>query len=240
MLCNYCRFALTSSAQQVTVSGDQLQLQPGSEYQVVLHSDPILLAEGGVDATGAIATTVHIPIGTAPGFHILHVYGTNMAGQAIDVQKVLYVAASSTDYDGDGISNGANACLVVPPSGQDIDHDGIDDACDPVIAAALNVVPPTTETSNNTSAAETSASSASARTYSQTVAINAVPGRSVLGAAANTSSSATTSRAVVNQAAAARQQPLQLSWWAIVLGTAAAATCLSIVLLFGRLLRTKA
>lgn len=126
-------FVLRGDAQLVTVNGADLQLQPGSRYQIVLHSTPIFLDEGSVNADGNITTTVHIPTNVEPGYHVVHVYGTNMAGEPVDVQKVLYVAVSVDDYDGDGIPNTANACLVVSPSGQDADQDGIDDACDPVI-----------------------------------------------------------------------------------------------------------
>jgi len=128
-------FAVRGNTRQIAVDGNDMQLQPGSTYQVVLHSTPTLLAEGSVDSAGNIATAVQLPVGTDPGYHTLHVYGTNMAGEPVDIQKMLYVAASADDYDGDGVLNNANSCLFVSPTGQDIDQDGIDDSCDPVIAA---------------------------------------------------------------------------------------------------------
>ncbi len=90
---------LRGDAQQVAVDGDEVQLQPGSRYQIVLHSDPVLLDEGGVDADGNIATAVHIPADVPAGFHVLHVYGTNLAGQAVDIQKTVYVAAADEESD---------------------------------------------------------------------------------------------------------------------------------------------
>ena len=128
----------SGDAQQVTVNGSEVQLQPGSKYQVVLHSDPILLGEGSVDAEGNITTTIRIPASVQPGFHVLHIYGTSMAGEPVDIQKALYVAASTDDYDGDGILNAINPCLIVSPSGVDSDGDGIDDACD---TSASTLVP---------------------------------------------------------------------------------------------------
>ncbi|HSX16333.1 MAG TPA: SGNH/GDSL hydrolase family protein [Candidatus Saccharimonadales bacterium] len=114
----------------VAVNGSGAQLKPGSGYQVVLHSTPVLLDEGGVDADGNISVTVHIPAGTEPGYHTLHVYATDMAGGSVDIQKVIYIAASVDDLDGDGIPDDTDSCPAIPPSGQDADKDGVDDACD--------------------------------------------------------------------------------------------------------------
>lgn len=118
-------------SEQVSVNGAEAQLQPGSDYQVVLHSNPVQLGEGSVDAAGNIAATVTVPADVPTGYHTLHVHSTNMAGEPVDVQKVVYVAANADDYDGDGVSNTVNLCMIVPSSGQDMDRDGIDDACDP-------------------------------------------------------------------------------------------------------------
>jgi hypothetical protein len=69
-------------------------------------------------------------------------YGTNIDDEVIDIQKIVYVAASDIDYDGDGIANEDEVCLVGTPSGQDVDADSIDDACDGFINAAPTVQPP--------------------------------------------------------------------------------------------------
>lgn len=129
--------AVRGETQPVAVNGAQAQLRPGSAYQAVLHSDPILLTEGSVDEAGNIAATVNVPVSTTPGYHVLHIYGTNMAGQSVDIQKAIYVAASLDDYDGDGVPNSANPCVVLSPSGEDADRDGIDDACDPEVSVQL-------------------------------------------------------------------------------------------------------
>ena len=126
---------LRGDADQVTVNDPDLSLQPGSKYQVVLHSTPILLDEGGVGSNGVVTTTVHIPNSTEPGYHTLHVHATSMAGEAIDIQKIVYIAASADDYNGDGVPNDATDCLLVSLSHEDVDQDGIDDACDPDITA---------------------------------------------------------------------------------------------------------
>ena len=129
-------FVVRGQNQQVAADGTATQLQPGSKYQVVLHSDPVLLYEGGVDADGNVSVTVTIPTSTEPGYHTLHIYGTNMAGENVDVQKVFYVAAQTDDYLG---ADKTNPCLVVPASGQDADSDNIDDACDPIIATTSHM-----------------------------------------------------------------------------------------------------
>lgn len=148
----------SGSAQQISVEGSDSQLQPGSKYQVVLHSTPVLLAEGGVSADGSIVTTVHVPADVEPGYHTIHVYGTNLAGESIDIQKVVYVAGSSEDT--------TSMCGVVAPSGQDIDQDGADDACDAIITASpVNTTPDATvDRGVSTSIVELPASSTTAST----------------------------------------------------------------------------
>jgi len=128
------------NAQQVTVDGSEVQLQPGSGYQIVLHSTPVLLGTGSVGADGNISNIVTIPADMAPGYHVLHLYSTDMAGDPVDIQKLVYVAASIDDYDGDNVLNGESPCLILPPSGQDVDRDSIDDACDPEITDAPQVI----------------------------------------------------------------------------------------------------
>jgi hypothetical protein len=126
----------------VTASGVQDGLQPNSSYQVVLHSSPISLGTFTTDANGDLAAPITVPAAIAPGTHTLHIYGTNLADEPVDIYKTVYIAADASDYDGDGIANTANSCLVVPLSGQDVDRDGIDDACDPFIGEVPVLVSP--------------------------------------------------------------------------------------------------
>jgi hypothetical protein len=44
------------------------------------------------------------------------------------------VPTISTDTDGDGLPNQTDSCAAAPNSGIDIDQDGIDDTCDPLIS----------------------------------------------------------------------------------------------------------
>jgi len=129
---------LRGSTSQVTVSSQPDSLNAGSVYSLVLHSDPTNLGTLTADATGSLTGAITIPASTAVGFHTLHMYGQDTAGQQIDIYKVVYVAASTDDYDGDGVTNNADQCLVTPLSKQDVDQDGIDDACDANIGEPPN------------------------------------------------------------------------------------------------------
>lgn len=123
----------------VQLNTDSFALRNDKEVRIELHSDPTLL---GIvtPVNGAIDTSLSIPSNLGPGYHTLHIYATNIENEVIDIQKIVYVAESETDYDGDGITNENEICLVGEASGQDIDQDGIDDACDGFIDTA----PPTT------------------------------------------------------------------------------------------------
>jgi lysophospholipase L1-like esterase len=129
-------FVFRGSSMPVSVSGRQNNLQLNGTYTMVLHSDPLTLGTVTSDENGDINSSINIPAGTSPGFHTLHVYGQDLAGEQVDIYKVIYVAASADDYNGDGISNAQDSCLVTALSGQDADQDGIDDACDPDIGNA--------------------------------------------------------------------------------------------------------
>jgi lysophospholipase L1-like esterase len=135
---------LKSQSANVTVDGLQANTQPGGTYNAVLHSDPIDLGTVKADASGNINADVTIPNDVAPGFHTLHLYGKSFDGEDIDIQKEVYVAASPEDYDGDGIANGQEKCVLAEPSNQDYDEDGIDDACDPEITEPPVLVATTT------------------------------------------------------------------------------------------------
>ncbi|MBI2592224.1 hypothetical protein HYW36_01985 [Candidatus Saccharibacteria bacterium] len=132
------------SSAPLIVDGSQHALKPLTSYRVELHSDPVILGSYSTDATGNLNTQIQIPTSTSPGEHSLHIYGTNLAGDSIDVYKSIYVGASSSDYDGDGIPNSSDNCVFIAPSGQDYDQDGIDDACDDVISE-----PPPAELNQN-------------------------------------------------------------------------------------------
>lgn len=127
----------------MNVQGSNLQLQPKSIYSVTIHSTPrTLVKDMKTDEDGNITTTYTVPADVEPGLHVLHLYAKNMAGETLDIPRLVYVAASETDFDGDGVPNSANQCLIFSLSGQDYDKDGVDDVCDPEIVEPPVVVTP--------------------------------------------------------------------------------------------------
>ena len=103
---------------------------PLSQVKAQMHSTPVDLGTFTTDINGNLTADITIPNTVEPGYHSIHFYGVNQTGQNIDVYDYLFVAHSEDDFDGDGILNKDEGCVVVEPSGIDTDEDGIDDACD--------------------------------------------------------------------------------------------------------------
>jgi hypothetical protein len=131
----------------ITVNGTDMQLEQNGTYNVVLHSNPVTLGTVHADAQGNIAATVAIPADIEPGFHTLHIYGRDIAGRGVDMQKRVYVAANLANYDGTLVNN---PCVFVPAAGADVDQDGLDDACDPVIGRVIDGSTSTVATESTT------------------------------------------------------------------------------------------
>ncbi|MBW3569333.1 SGNH/GDSL hydrolase family protein [Candidatus Parcubacteria bacterium] len=102
---------------------------PSSTVDAWLTSEPFPLGKFTSDQNGNIFEEIlsnELPV----GFHTLHLAGVNVAGEKIEQLQYVYVAYSEEDFDGDGVLNEDEACLVGEPAGVDEDRDGIDDACD--------------------------------------------------------------------------------------------------------------
>jgi len=156
---------------QVSEQGEGFGFVPGATYDASTHSDPVDLGTITADANGNLNASLTIPSTVTPGYHMLDITGLNMAGQTVDVQRMIFVAYSSTDYLGTG-SNSSKTCLFVPQSGVDANQDGIDDACE----GNLDVAAPTTTASlspspNNVGNYE--------RTVTASLSATATPGFSV-------------------------------------------------------------
>jgi lysophospholipase L1-like esterase len=146
---NVSQDILQASPGALLLNIDQFKniVRPNSTFQAVLHSTPTNVGVLSSNASGSMSGTIQIPSGLPTGFHTLHLYGKNKFGDVVDIQETVFLNASANDYDGDGVPNGTDSCPFVPQSHQDIDQDGIDDACDPVIGEApVKLVPPPTGT----------------------------------------------------------------------------------------------
>ncbi len=123
-----------------------------STAKIEIHSNPVVLGEVPIDSSGTTTTSVSIPDSVPLGPHELHIYYTDIAGKVVDIYQYVYVIHSIDDYDGNGVPNSQEQCLLVPASGVDSDHDGIDDACDGEYVKA--------QKDENTSSSSTSSESA--------------------------------------------------------------------------------
>lgn len=138
---------------QSTLPASDFHLDPGAAYHIVLHSTQIDLGSTIADAEGNLSYTLTIPTTIDPGWHTIDVYGNDVTGQAIDIQRIIYVATSASDWDGDGVPNDQEPCGLIPASGVDADKDGIDDACDGVISKPPVPAAPTVSITNPINAA---------------------------------------------------------------------------------------
>jgi len=124
----------------LTIQEEQGTLKPGTDFNIWVQSTPTQIGTLTADASGNLNGQITIPSDIAPGYHILHAIGKDIGGNDVDMYQTIYIAASADDYNGDGIPNSEDPCLVVPLSGIDSDNDGIDDACD----GYIDTVAPTT------------------------------------------------------------------------------------------------
>lgn len=134
-------FQVRGGLWRTVADGIKYSLKPFSPINAVLNSSPVQLGTYMTDSRGNIDIQIQTPLSIPAGYHTLHLYGSTIENQVIDIYRVIYVAASVDDIDGDGIKNSSEKCLVVEPSNQDYDNDSIDDACDGVIGEK----PPTAE-----------------------------------------------------------------------------------------------
>lgn len=112
-----------------TIRFGDVILQKNSDFDVYIHSEPVYAGSLTSDDDGVLEGSITVPEQIAPGFHTLHLYGKNIASEDVDIQKLVYVAASPNDADGDGLNDDQDDCPLFAPS-VDTDQDGIDDLCD--------------------------------------------------------------------------------------------------------------
>ena len=119
---------------QSVVSGSYLK--PLTQYEVWLHSTPTQLATVTTDSDGNFTTNVTLSSNIDAGLHTLHIFGPDHSGQTIDVNQQVLVAEEADDQDGDNVLDENEVCGLVTESGNDVDEDQVDDACDAVISSA--------------------------------------------------------------------------------------------------------
>lgn len=118
----------------VSIDGLDHSLPPANVFQASLHSNPVALGSFTTDSAGNLSSQILIPSSVPTGYHTMHFYGSDLSDQAIDIYKTVYIAGSPNDLDGDGIPDNQDVCVGVTPDGQDLDQDGVDDACDGFIS----------------------------------------------------------------------------------------------------------
>lgn len=125
----------TGAGAEFKIAGLEYGLKPNAVYAVRLdYSDAPAVATISSDASSNIATTITFPATDMPGGHSLHITGNNQADQPIDITQPIYLTSNIADADGDGAENSSDSCPYAINSGQDTDRDGVDDACDNIIA----------------------------------------------------------------------------------------------------------
>ncbi|MBX4201944.1 SGNH/GDSL hydrolase family protein [Candidatus Saccharibacteria bacterium] len=114
----------------VSIAGLSHSLGASTILQAELHSTALTLGTYSTDIDGNLKTSISIPESVQPGYHSLHFYGTDISGQNIDIYKVLYVAHTADDMDGNGILDSSQGCVGIESANQDYDGDSVDDGCD--------------------------------------------------------------------------------------------------------------
>lgn len=165
-------------------------LIPSSNASIFIKSESTNIGTYPINNEGKLAASFTVPASLPPGLHTVHVHAKNPAGEDIDMQQAVYIAAAGNNIDGDGVPNSDEKCLLVNSSSADEDEDGTDDACDgqisnpprerqniPATSADTGNVPATQPDSNNGSAnnprqtPQSSSDTRSAMTFSNPVVL---------------------------------------------------------------------
>ena len=111
---------------------------PGSTAKLTLYSEPTELGEYTVDSNGSVSVAIAIPSSISAGYHTLAVEGVAYSGETVALEQIIFVAGNDpSDIDDNGVIDSEQACLFLQPVNEDVDGDGIDDACDPYIGDTL-------------------------------------------------------------------------------------------------------
>jgi len=112
--------------------------KPGSLVNLVLKSDTYDLGQVVTNQLGSVSTIITLPDDVPPGMHELQLNGIDEFSKPLSVRQYVYVIETEQDYDGDGVLNELEPCgSFIEPINQDVDLDGLDDACDLLIGVAI-------------------------------------------------------------------------------------------------------
>lgn len=136
-----------------TVSTSAGAFATGTQVRGVFFSEPTEVGVFTADADGRVSTGIVIPESLPAGYHTLVLSGVSPdSGTSVEYEQIVLVEGKNTnDIDENGTVDSAQACGPFgATSGKDVDQDGIDDACDPIIGAVPTPTTPTvpTEPSN--------------------------------------------------------------------------------------------
>jgi hypothetical protein len=152
-------FLLSGQSGSIEASG----LRASSNVFAYLNSEPISPGGFRTDHNGTLLADFEVPNNTVPGVYTLSLTAQSTSGENVDIQKLVYIAASEADIDGDGVPNDKEKCILVEASLSDQDIDGIDDACDSNISkaasSAQSVATVNNSPSSNTASPESSGQS---------------------------------------------------------------------------------
>jgi lysophospholipase L1-like esterase len=139
---------------KINVKGSKLGAKAKTKYAVKIGGTVgKQISEVLTDENGDINTSVDIPADIKDGVDSIDVVGQDQGNGKIDITQPIYVPVSSSDSDGDGISDNVDSCPTAVNSGIDVDKDGIDDVCD------SNIMPVNNNTSQNSTSSTSSSGS---------------------------------------------------------------------------------
>lgn len=108
--------------------------KPRTTYKVSLGSpNNPAIAQVISDDAGDIDSVIVMPSDTPSGGQTIHISGPDLTDEVVDIWQPIYVPDSDTDADGDSLPDSIDTCPGAADTGQDEDHDGVDDICDPAI-----------------------------------------------------------------------------------------------------------
>jgi len=102
---------------KLDIDTNEANLRAGSTYQVVFHSEEVSVASGVVSRPDRLQLDIVVPK-LSPGIHSVHIYGTDVDGEGVDITEDIYIVASNNDFDGDGIKNDEDSMLFINETGK--------------------------------------------------------------------------------------------------------------------------